>query len=501
MPGKKNLDSSADGTEIGQQQLVPAADPGTRRRLSVARQGLPWTERQNKIQVDDETEPPPMFTAAPKKMNIRHSRESKSQKQMYRMENGINPVNVLCGRLEAWRLAIKDMVSMFKKVMAVESKTSKGLIASSKEIVLPFEKSNGQFLETGSGGIQDVWASIRDYTMDNGVKHHQTAEYIEKAIIPALRAIKTDIRTMIQSIHTDKRLKNTFIFESRSHVDRLIGKLDKVIESVNRNPLTPDQDPFLVNLAIIHAVRQLCDDENDLHDNILNLQHETALFEEKIIENMRYVVQKYQEFRVKHEIEPSHVIGRVVDTLNELKPNMEWNEFVRRNQYNLIFENSAYKTEEMVEYAHQDSKYCRATKIGPLQMKNQMKGWIEGVYILTPAGFLHGYKTPEHFQGNPLKPSFSIFVPHYSVEENRDGSFELRQAEKRTPMASHYVFACDDERDGQEWIDAFYRINDQFRVVPLLEPSYPANNAVPRRQDLPILPDTVLPIEDAPANE
>lgn len=261
---------------------------------------------------------------------------------------------------------------------------------ASRDIVVPFEKSNGQFLEIGTGGIQDVWASLRDYTMQHGMLHHESAGYLEKAVIPALRAIKNDIKTMIIAIQKDKALKSTEIFESRMQVDKLISRLDKVIESCNRSPQTANDntDPFLINLGIIHAVRELCDHENRLHDNILNLQKETGIFEQKIIENTRYVIQKLEEFRLKNKLEHKDFIGKVVETFNGIKPTLEWNEFVRRNQYNLILENSAYKTENMVEYPNQDSKFVRALKIGPLQIKTGvMKGWTEGVYLLTPGRF------------------------------------------------------------------------------------------------------------------
>jgi len=117
MPGQKALPSanwrSSDENGQNQQQLVPSSDPGINRRLSVARQGVPWTDRQSKLQIDSSSEPPPMFTAAPKKMSIRHPRESKSSKHIYRMDNGIDPVILLTTRLEAWRLAIKNLVSVF----------------------------------------------------------------------------------------------------------------------------------------------------------------------------------------------------------------------------------------------------------------------------------------------------------------------------------------------------------------------------------------------------
>lgn len=111
MPGQKPL-PNADWKE---QQLVPSAQ-GNRgggannRRLSVQRQGLPWTERGN---FENHPEPPPMFSATPsKKATIKHVRESNAQKQVYRMDGGLDPVTLLTGRLESWRLAIKSIASI-----------------------------------------------------------------------------------------------------------------------------------------------------------------------------------------------------------------------------------------------------------------------------------------------------------------------------------------------------------------------------------------------------
>jgi hypothetical protein len=272
---------------------------------------------------------------------------------------------------------------LFKKIVLVEDKTSKGLVGTSKEIIVPFRKSNGQFLE--SGGIQDVWGAMRDYTIQHGILHHENSNYIQSSVIPSLRDLKGDIKTFLIQIEKDKGLKSTAIFESRLQVDRLITRLDKAIASTQRTPQLAETDPFLMNLGIIHAVRELCDQENRLHDNILRLQREVGVFEYKTIESVRHIMTKYQEYRLRNKMEDKDYIGTVMQTFDAIKPDTEWNEFVRRNQYNLVQENSAYKTENMVEYPNQDSKFVRAIKIGPLQLKTGMvKGWTEGVYLLTP---------------------------------------------------------------------------------------------------------------------
>lgn len=274
---------------------------------------------------------------------------------------------------------------MFKKVVLVENRTSKGLMGASTEIELPFKNSNGQFLE--NGGIQDVFAAIRDYTLQHGIMHHETSNYLQGAVIPALRAIKSDIKTMMVEIEKDKSLKSIYIYDSRTHVNRLIDRLGKTIESVQYSPHTADQnpDPFLLNLSVIHAIRDLCDNENRLHDNIMNLQHEVAIFESKIIENTRHVLQGFHDYRLENKMEHEDFIGTVTDTFDNMGPSTEWNSFVQRNQYNLVQTNSAYKTENDIDYPSQHSRFVRASKIGPLQLKTGItKGWTEGIYILTP---------------------------------------------------------------------------------------------------------------------
>jgi hypothetical protein len=124
MPGQKSLPSDdwhqQDGQQLGDvnnQQLVPQQQSNdqemVQRKPSIAKQGVPWTDRQSKIQMESTQEPPPMFAAQSKRtVSILHPKESSSQKHVYRMESGIDPVVLLSSRLECWRLAIKNLVSL-----------------------------------------------------------------------------------------------------------------------------------------------------------------------------------------------------------------------------------------------------------------------------------------------------------------------------------------------------------------------------------------------------
>lgn len=98
MPGQKTL-PSADWKNDGHgQQLV-----------RTGKQGVPWTDRQSKVQLDSDLEPPPVFTATPSR-GLTLRQPTKSQRHVFRMESGIDPVVLLTTRLETWRTALKNLV-------------------------------------------------------------------------------------------------------------------------------------------------------------------------------------------------------------------------------------------------------------------------------------------------------------------------------------------------------------------------------------------------------
>lgn len=111
------------------------------------------------------------------------------------------------------------------------------------------------------------------------------------------------------------------------------------------------------------------------------------------------------------------------------------------------------------------------------------------------AGYLHGYKTPKHFQTNPLRPTYSIFVPHSTVETDED-SFEIRSnQDKKMSMSNHYVFRAPTRAENQAWYESLSELSQKFQSPPLLESTENNFSNTPSHRDLPPLPANILPIE------
>ncbi|KAI8140670.1 hypothetical protein BJV82DRAFT_519699 [Fennellomyces sp. T-0311] len=425
------------------------------------------------------SEKPPVFMAQPKSnLGSLSRRGSSVQQQVYRMDGGIHPVDLLTQRLNAWRFAIKDLTKLFTNIEEIEAKAAGRYSKSGKNIIVPFPDGQGQFIETG--GIQEVWLAFRNYTVEQSVRHQDYVNYIDRSVLPSLRNIKHDIKMMQKTVGRDKNLRTNNLYNGRRKMDTLVSKLDRIIQADMQMPDSAYQhpDPLLVNCAVFQANKQLIDDENSLHENILNLQSEIHMFEQGLVESIRNITQQLQEFRME-KLESHSVFGHVTTTFNTVDCDTEWNEFVRRNAGNLISPNAAYKSDQDISYPNQNHDLVQPVKVGLLERRSGiMRNWTEGLYVLTPAGFLHSYKSTRQFDADPQSPEVSIFVPHTNINCSRnydsmyqEHCFEIRgkNAQSLVGMEKSFTLRAQDPTDLQDWFNKLVQMSDRFRPVPLLQ--------------------------------
>lgn len=204
--------------------------------------------QQQMILHDEKTEeePAPVFSA-PAKRGLSLRRGNAVQQQVYRMDAGIKPVELLVERLMAWRGATKNLVRLFKAIQEIEHKSAQGYCKTTQIVQVPFKDWQGHFME--SGGIQDVWNAFRNYSMEQSVLHQDYVNYLDRSVIPSLRNIKQDIKNLVKAITRDKNLRSSNLYDGRMQVDHLVSKLDRVIQADSQQPDNAFQhdDPLLLN--------------------------------------------------------------------------------------------------------------------------------------------------------------------------------------------------------------------------------------------------------------
>ncbi|KAI8330983.1 hypothetical protein BC941DRAFT_360835, partial [Chlamydoabsidia padenii] len=447
-PGEWQEDHHGDRDQ--HQQMVPGQQGGGgRRELQPFNAGISRTSQASR-----DKEPPPIFASQPKR-NLALKRPNKVQQQIYRMSGGIEPVDLLCNRLSIWRGAIKDLNEMFKNIVDIETKTASGYAASNKPLEVPFRESNNQFLQ--SGGAQDIWISYRNYTVEKSMMHHEYAGYLKSAVIPSLANIQEDLKIFVKSIEKDPSLRSSILYNARQQADNMVNQLDNAVKYVHHTPdkVSPTEDPALLNLSVVQAFKSLYNEENQLHENVIQLQRETATVEQRIFGSLSNVTSNWENFLIENRMDARSLVDKVTSTITNIQPNSDWNEFVRRNQFQLVNEKATYKTDDEMSYANQSNSLCIPTKVNFLNRKNALKKWKEGLYVLTPCGYLHGFKNAKHFETDPLSPDLSIFLPHATVsstdEQAADLCFQISGRKKTLGGQKAFIFQANDESDLADW--------------------------------------------------
>ncbi|KAI8066334.1 hypothetical protein BC940DRAFT_368209 [Gongronella butleri] len=431
-------------------------DGGNNALMVPGQQGGGRRERQQRQYGVEEA--PPVFAAHSKALpSLSIMRSTKAQKQMYAQTGGIEPIDLLTDRLSVWQKALKDLLKMFKNIAAVERSSSSGYSDASTPLTVPFPSSNHQFLQYG--GVQDVWTAYRDYTVERSMVHHDYVNFLKGSIIPSLRNLKEDLKEFVHSVKKDPNLRSSVLYDSRVHADRVTQKLDNSVRSVLHSPdeLTPQDDPTLLNLATIQAHKSLFKDENTLQENVRQLQREVATVEQRLMGSLQVITKNWENYCVEHNVDEKELVGKVSEAIEAIEPNADWNEFVRRNLFQLVNEKAAFKTDDDISYRNQGSPMCMPIKVNFLNRKKMMGGWTEGLYVLTPCGYMHGYKSAKHFETQPLNPELSLFLPASTVsstdEQAEDFSFLVTTGGKRNKinMEKKFLFQANDANDLASW--------------------------------------------------
>ncbi|KAI8578752.1 hypothetical protein K450DRAFT_245321 [Umbelopsis ramanniana AG] len=433
-----------------------------------------------KIQVDDEAKPAPVFSAIAPKLSIVRRNTTSYQKQTFRMEAGINPAATIAERLQAWRGILKNLAIFWKEISAAHSQTAKGYTKGASVIEIPFQSSGLHFRE--DGGVQTVWAATREYAVHQAKHHNDYSLFLDRAIIQGLRAVKKEVKVMIHSINSDDRLKTERLYRYREQADILQTRLNKYIQLVHQSPehAMDKTDPYIVNSCLLEQMIKLYKEENRLHASMINLQGEYAIFERKIIENARSVMLSLQEYKTQDKYLTDQTVKSIMDTFNNLDADCEYKVFFERRQGELVPDNAAYRNLNDIHYENQNHPLVMPCKVGFIERKTFVtKNWVEHKYALTPTGYLHEYRSEKDFPCNPEK---SIFIPHTTVigrEDNmhHDYIFEIRgrnnskgKLMKTLDRDKNYILRTRTGGDMQAWMDLLTPMSHQFRPSVPHEP-------------------------------
>ncbi|KAI5886674.1 uncharacterized protein SCHCODRAFT_02104189 [Schizophyllum commune H4-8] len=320
------------------------------------------------------------------------------------------PSDVLVERFTAWKHAIKQLTAYFEGIAEAEHDNAKELAKLSAVIQLPFKPGN-QFSE--EGGIQDIYASIRDKTRVIADHNTSLAKNIEATIVQDLQRTHGDIKSHIKNIQSNAGKLATAVAKERELSTKIMAELGSSVTNMQQMPMnvTPKNDPYVVNQTVRKQMRKQIESENMLHNAILAAQAQSADFEGGIVRGINSAWSRYAQLHAQMVGAVQQVQTALAAQLGGLAPSAEWEAFKRRAEGHLD-PKTPLRDPTKLSYPLQDDKVVQPVRVGVLERKKRYtRRYSESLYVLTPAGFLHEYDTTDPGLIEDKAPIFSLFLP------------------------------------------------------------------------------------------
>ncbi|KAF8808760.1 hypothetical protein BYT27DRAFT_7095978 [Phlegmacium glaucopus] len=322
----------------------------------------------------------------------------------------LKPADVLIERFVAWKAIVQQLTAYFEGIADIENNTAKELTKLAGVIQVPFRAGN-QFL--GEGGLQDVFYNIRDKTRIIADQHADLGRTVDSSIVQHLQKLRAEIKAHIKNVQSDTGKLAGTVAKEREVSTRLVGELANDVSTFKNTPmnLASKNDPYVANQAVARQLQRQVLEENLLQKSIVMMQQNSAHFEEGIVRSIQSAWQTFDEWQSRASAASQEIFRSLSTHLASLAPDREWIQFAARSDH-LLDPDTPLRDPELISYPLKDDPSVFPVHTGHMERKKRFtRAYAECYFVLTPAGFLHGFSTADPNVPGGLVPSFSLFLP------------------------------------------------------------------------------------------
>ncbi|KAF4512109.1 hypothetical protein G6O67_001291 [Ophiocordyceps sinensis] len=361
------------------------------------------------------------------------------------------PTDVLAGRFQTWRKALKDLIAYFREVQSHYEHRSKSLVKLAN--VANNISTPHSFLQTA--GLDDALQFLRNYNTA-AIQEANKARDIEEDVILALTGLRSDLQQKIKEIkHLSGDFKNSIDREmdsTRKAVKTLTDTLEK--NEVDSASTTGKQDPYLLRLAVDRQVERQVDEENYLHQAYLNLEGSGRELESIVVGEIQKAYNAYAGILKREADNAYNVIGELRDGPIAMPKDQEWIHFMTHDDQ-IVDPTIPMRSPEQIHYPGQDHVAAQEIRAGLLERKSKyLKSYTAGWYVLSTT-HLHEFKSADKAQA----PVMSLYLPEqklgsHSNDEGSSNKFILKGRQTGTMHRGHtWVFRAESHDTMMAWYE------------------------------------------------
>ncbi|KAF2452851.1 PH domain-containing protein [Lineolata rhizophorae] len=398
-------------------------------------------------------------------------------------------------RLQAFKHAvgyIEDYITATEKAHNSHGKEYERVL---KTVSHPLKE--GHHFDQQLGGIAGMFDNIRSNTQGIANSHHETAKTLKGSVLPMFERLHAEIKNKSKELNKGAGKQSKTVDKARNttqkHIE-LLGQHTATFDSTGGKMSAAD-DPYVLQRGVYHRLNKQVVEENNNRQDLLSVQDSLKKFEAHVIEVIQQGLGSFNQVVSGQAEQTRAMYGNIVATAHAIPPDFEWKGFIARNEGVLINPDNPPRTVSSISFPNQDHRATQPVIAGALERKSKMlRRYETAYYALTPAKYLHEFKTDDDFGREPT-PELSLYLPDCVVGAIDGTKFHIKGKDvskgkvgNTFSMSHELQFKAHTPSDAQQWWDAIRAAAGQV-TAEQPPPSEPTSPEVARKESQPTSTD------------
>ncbi|KAK4580031.1 hypothetical protein LTR86_000233 [Recurvomyces mirabilis] len=361
-------------------------------------------------------------------------------------------------RLQAYKHAcgyLEDYVQQTEKMQHAHGKEYEKVL---KTVSHPLKE--GHHFEQNLGGIAGMFDNIRSNTQGISNSHYETAKTLKGSVLPIFERLHNEIKNKTKELTKGAGKGAKAVDKARAtsqkHIE-LLGQHTASFDSTGGH-LAGKEDPYILQRQVYHRLNKQVIEENSNRDDLLSVQNSFAQFEAHVVQTIQNGLNQFNQC-LGHQAEQTRFMyNDIVGTTQRMTPDFEWNGFIKRNNNVLIDPSAPKRSVENIAFPNQDHRSTQPLIAGSLEKKGKLlKKYETSFYVVTPARFLHEFKTDDDFSKDPT-PENSLYLPDCMIGSVSGNDFTVKgkDASKggiggKLAMSKEFALRAHTPQDAMKW--------------------------------------------------
>ncbi|KAL1960347.1 hypothetical protein VTO42DRAFT_8307 [Malbranchea cinnamomea] len=368
---------------------------------------------------------------------------------------------ILVERLQAWKHMcgyLEDYITATHKAQKVQSKEFEKVLKTVSE---PLRE--GHHFIQGNGGVVSLFDTLKNNTQGIANLHLETEKNLKSTVLPILERLHAEIKSKAKELKSGQAKTSKAVAKARANSQKHIELLGQYAAAFDtKTKIECSNDPYLLARGVNYRLNKQITEENNSLKEILAAQSNFQQFETHILETVQNALKQFFQVMAAQSDRQRAIFAEITATAQQVPVDYEWANFYERNDASLINPNTPPRSLSNIQFPNQDHRSTKPLVSGMLDRKSRavVKGYSPGFYVVTPAGYLHGFKDNDDYKNDP-SPDISLYLPDCNIG-NFDGlKFSIKGKDvsggkvgNAFHMTSELHFKAHSKNDIEAWSNA-----------------------------------------------